>query len=127
MKTTFSRLSAPTLAVAYWLALSEGALVQAAPTVTTLPASSMLAVSTNMGSTLNGTVNPNGAATSAWFEWGLTIRQGTHTSMNQSLFKIYETRRVMACAILLGGETITRPMSLAGFCHAARSAVLGCF
>ena len=25
---------------------------------------------TNVGATLNGTVNPNGLATEAWFEWG---------------------------------------------------------
>ena len=25
---------------------------------------------TNVGATLNGTVNPNGLATQAWFEWG---------------------------------------------------------
>jgi uncharacterized delta-60 repeat protein/uncharacterized repeat protein (TIGR02543 family) len=47
------------------------------PTVATNPASSITATS----ATLNGTVNPNGLSTNAWFEWGtdptLTVNTAT--------------------------------------------------
>ena len=46
------------------------------PQVSTLPAT---VVSTN-SATLNGTVNPNGYPTSAWFQWGLTTDYGNLTS-----------------------------------------------
>ncbi len=46
------------------------------PAVTTGVASSVSSVS----ATLNGTVNPNGAATNYHFEYGLTTGYGTHTS-----------------------------------------------
>jgi alpha-tubulin suppressor-like RCC1 family protein len=41
-------------------------LVVEVPLATTLPASGLL----NNAATLNGTVNPKGVATTAWFEWG---------------------------------------------------------
>jgi hypothetical protein len=47
-----------------------------APTVTTGTASGIMPT----GATLNGTVNPNGSATSAYFEWGLTTSYGNTTS-----------------------------------------------
>src|SRR3954452_5712966 len=40
----------------------------AAPVATILAASGV----SNTVATLNGTVNPGGAATTAWFEWGIT-------------------------------------------------------
>src|ERR1019366_8898213 len=47
------------------------------PQVSTLPAR---AVSTN-SATLNGTVNPNGWPTTAWFQWGTTTNYGNLTSV----------------------------------------------
>jgi hypothetical protein len=47
------------------------------PQVSTLPAR---AVSTG-SATLNGTVNPNGWPTTAWFQWGTTINYGSLTSV----------------------------------------------
>lgn len=49
-----------------------------APSVTT-------AVATVVGSTsatLNATVNPNGGATKAWFQWGTTTNYGSYTTTN---------------------------------------------
>ena len=46
------------------------------PTVVTNAASSVAAGS----ATLNGTVNPNGFATTAWFQWGTSIAYGSTTS-----------------------------------------------
>jgi len=46
------------------------------PLVSTLPATG---VSTN-SATLNGTVNPNGWPTTAWFQWGATTNYGNLTS-----------------------------------------------
>jgi formylglycine-generating enzyme required for sulfatase activity len=46
-----------------------------APTVATSVASNVDATS----ATLNGTVNPNGLATSTWFEWGTTTNYGNIT------------------------------------------------
>lgn len=43
-----------------------------APLAGTLPASAML----NDAATFNGTVNPNGAETVAWFEWGTVLDKG---------------------------------------------------
>lgn len=48
-----------------------------APSVTTEAASGV----TTTGATLNGTVNPNGVATSASFEWGTTTAYGQTTSV----------------------------------------------
>jgi len=47
-----------------------------APTVTTLTATSVTATN----ATLNGTVNPNGAATTAYFEYGLTTNYGNFSA-----------------------------------------------
>ena len=46
-----------------------------APTVTTNPATSV----TSDSATLNGTVNPNGASTTYYFEYGTTESYGSHT------------------------------------------------
>jgi hypothetical protein len=50
--------------------------VVSAPAVTTLAASGITATS----ATLNGTVNPNGGATTAWFQYGLTTSYGSFTT-----------------------------------------------
>ena len=52
-----------------------------APSVTTLGASNI----TTTTATLNGMVNPNGAATSAWFQWGLTTNYGNTTAVLTNL------------------------------------------
>jgi hypothetical protein len=49
-----------------------------APTVATLPAGS----TTGTSATLNGTVNPNGAATTVYFQYGLTTSYGSFTVTN---------------------------------------------
>ncbi|MEI6062249.1 MAG: BACON domain-containing carbohydrate-binding protein [Bacteroidota bacterium] len=56
-----------------WLATSS----QAAPTVTTLAASAV----TGTSATLNGSVNPNGAATNYHFEWGTSVSYGNSTAV----------------------------------------------
>src|SRR6185369_10909080 len=48
------------------------------PSVTTLAASGI----TGTNATLNATVNPNGAATTAYFQWGLTTNYGSFTATN---------------------------------------------
>ncbi len=50
----------------------------AAPTVTTLPASGLTLAS----ATLNGAINPNGAATSQYYQYGLTMSYGSYTATN---------------------------------------------
>jgi pimeloyl-ACP methyl ester carboxylesterase len=50
------------------------------PTVTTLAPTSV----DGDGATLQGTVNPNGAATTAWFEWGTTPSYG-NTTLSQPI------------------------------------------
>src|SRR4029077_20786651 len=50
--------------------------VPALPTVTTSAATGV----TTSGATLNGTVNPNGLATNAWFEWGTSPTLAAFTS-----------------------------------------------
>ena len=53
-----------------------------APTATTNAATSV----TNVGATLNGGVNPNGVATTAWFEWGTSPTLSTFSvTPNQSM------------------------------------------
>ena len=53
-----------------------------APTVTTNAATSI----TTTGARLNGSVNPNGLATNAWFEWGTSPTLATFTSTsNQAM------------------------------------------
>jgi 6,7-dimethyl-8-ribityllumazine synthase len=49
-----------------------------APAPTTLAASSI----TTTNATLNGTVNPNGAATTAYFQYGLTTNYGSYSATN---------------------------------------------
>jgi phosphodiesterase/alkaline phosphatase D-like protein len=51
------------------------ATVVAAPSATTSSATGVTASS----ATLNGSVNPNAAATSVWFEWGTTAQLGNET------------------------------------------------
>ncbi len=46
------------------------------PVATTQPASAI----TENQATLNGIVNPNGAAANAWFEWGETTAYGNNTA-----------------------------------------------
>jgi hypothetical protein len=46
-----------------------------APAVTTLPATSI----TSTGALLHATVNPNGVATTAWFDWGTTTNYANST------------------------------------------------
>ena len=48
-----------------------------APQVSTLPATAIAPAS----ATLNGTVNPNGWPTTAWFQWGATTNYGNLTSV----------------------------------------------
>jgi hypothetical protein len=50
------------------------------PTVTTSAGTNI----TQTGATLNGTVNPNGASTTGWFQWGTTTSYG-NTTASQSL------------------------------------------
>ena len=47
------------------------------PEVWTLPATAV----TTTSATLNGTVNPNGSPTAAWFQWGTTTNYGNLTSV----------------------------------------------
>ena len=49
------------------------------PTVTTLPASD----ATLTSATLNGTVNPNGSGTNAWFEWGTDSNLATLSTTSE--------------------------------------------
>ena len=51
---------------------------QPTPTVVTSPASSISATVAR----LNGTADPNGASTSAWFEWGTSTAYGNTTALN---------------------------------------------
>jgi phosphodiesterase/alkaline phosphatase D-like protein len=66
------RIPASALALAVSGALTAVAVAASSPTVTTGAASSVKDTS----AVLNGTVNPNGAATSYRFEWGLTTGYG---------------------------------------------------
>jgi outer membrane protein assembly factor BamB len=52
-----------------------------APAVTTLGASNI----TTTTATLNGVVNPNGTATAAWFQWGLTTNYDNTTALVTNL------------------------------------------
>ena len=61
---------------------AESASIAAAPTATTSPATSK----TINGAAVNGSVNPNGLSTTAWFEWGTSPTLATFSSTsNQSL------------------------------------------
>lgn len=52
------------------------------PVVTTADATGI----TNVGATLNGTVNPNGLATEAWFEWGTSATLATFDNTTKQAF-----------------------------------------
>ena len=66
------------------------------PTVASMPATAGTAIS----ATLNGTVNPNGWPTTAWFQWGTTTNYGNltagdrHGQRNQRLAALGSTGRV---------------------------------
>ncbi|MCP2501017.1 MAG: hypothetical protein NCA08_05570 [Deltaproteobacteria bacterium] len=74
-----------------------------APTVTTNPATSVTA----SGAVLNGGVNPNGVATTAWFEWGTSPTLATFASTpNQSAGSGSSSQAVTANLTgLVGGTT----------------------
>ena len=55
------------------LSFTTGNIVVQPPTVTTQPATNV----TSSSATLNGSVNPNGSATTAWFEYGTSPSLGT--------------------------------------------------
>jgi len=64
------------LAVLALMATTPRSVAQA-PMAETLPASEML----NNTATFNGTVNPNGAETLAWFEWGTSTNYENNTAI----------------------------------------------
>lgn len=80
------------------LSLSNSAVV-AAPSVTTSSATNITATGTNAVATLNGTINPNGADTTAWFEWGRTRSYG-HQSQT---IMVTSTTAISASASILAG------------------------
>ncbi|MHA2675368.1 MAG: hypothetical protein V2G44_07030 [bacterium JZ-2024 1] len=59
---------------------------------------------TRTTATLTGTVNPRGAPTTYWFEWGTTTAYGNQTSP-QNLPGDYATRNVTASLISLSPNT----------------------
>ena len=65
-----------TMAGGQWISYIAQANVAIAPTVLTFPATAIAPAS----ATLNGTVNPNGHPTSAWFQWGTTTDYGQVTA-----------------------------------------------
>jgi hypothetical protein len=80
--------------------LSE--MFAAAPTVTTAAASSVMSNS----AAVNGSVNPNGASTSAWFEWGINSTLSSYnTTATQSLGSGTETVSVRENLIALNPTT----------------------
>jgi len=64
------------------------------PSATTLPASTI----TSTGATLNGAVNPFGAATAAWFQYGVTTNYGSYSATNS----LTATNMTLAVSILTG-------------------------
>ena len=70
-------------------------VVPNAPAVTTLAATSITATN----ATLNGTVNPDGAATTAYFQYGLTTSYGSFSSTNS----LAATNAVLNVSNLLSG------------------------
>lgn len=62
-------------AVLLRVALPSSPIAPVAPTVTTVAASGI----SSSGATLNGTVNPNGSSTTAYFEYGATTNYGSST------------------------------------------------
>jgi hypothetical protein len=67
------------------------------PVVTTLPATSI----TSTNATLNGTVNPNGAATTAYFRYGLTSGYGSYSATNA----LVATNTTLSVSNLIGNLT----------------------
>ena len=67
----------------------------ALPAVTTLAASGI----TSSNATLNGTVNPNEAATSAYFRYGLTTNYGSYSATNA----LAATNETLSVSNLIGG------------------------
>ena len=75
----------------------------AAPTVTTNAATS----ATSSGASLNGSVNPNGRSTNAWFEWGTSPTLATFSSTSTRRFGSGTTSQAITAALsgLTSGTT----------------------
>ncbi len=54
---------------------------------------------TNNGATLNGTVNPNGLATEAWFEWGTSATLATFDNTTKQAFAAGTTVQSVSASI----------------------------
>jgi len=65
------------------------------PTVVTTNATGI----TNVSATLNGTVNPNGLATQAWFEWGTSATLATFDNTVQQAFAAGTTVQSVSATI----------------------------
>jgi hypothetical protein len=77
-------------------------MLPAAPTLTTTAATSV----TSGSATLNGKVNPNGASTSAWFEWGISNTLSSYnTTARQSVGSGTDTVSVRENLIALNLST----------------------
>ena len=74
---------------------AESASTAAAPAVTTNPATS----ATSSGASLNGGVNPNGAATTAWFEWGTSATLTTFSSTSTQALGSGTTSQAVTAAL----------------------------
>ena len=72
-------LAAITLSILFSVAPADAHGPQ--PSVTSAPASGI----TTTAATLNGTVNANGSAATAWFQWGATTNYGNLTSATNLL------------------------------------------
>src|SRR5439155_12385906 len=69
-----------TYVLTYSLTNALGGVATATRTVIVPPVSTLLASNLlNDTATLNGTVDPQGLATTAWFEWGSTLAYGNST------------------------------------------------
>src|SRR2546428_114418 len=88
---TLSLLAATALAVI----LNSLLTASAQPVVTTLAASGVTATN----ATLNGTVNPNGAATTAYFQYGLTTNYGSFSATTS----LAATNTTLPVSNLIGG------------------------
>jgi hypothetical protein len=93
-KTGFLVLS---LITAFFLAACGGSDSTAPPTpvVTTGNASGI----TNVGATLNGTANPNGLATEAWFEWGTSATLATFDNTAKQPFAAGTTAQAVSAPL----------------------------
>ena len=76
-------------------------LSSAAPIVTTKPASSVK----DTTATLNGSVNPNGQATSVYFEYGTSTAYGTKTAVQSAGTGTAAKNMAAAVSGLVGGAT----------------------